>query len=143
MKLFVCLDEAGGMTFNKRRQSSDRVIRKDMLDMIDEAKLFVNAYTAKQFTEEESGRLTVDENCLLNAGDEDFVFVENLQIGGFADKVQQIVVYRWQRKYPADFFFDADVTSEDWQLVVSEEIVGHSHECIGKEVYIRKERENA
>ena len=28
MKLIVCLDELGGMMFNRRRQSRDRVVKK-------------------------------------------------------------------------------------------------------------------
>ena len=41
MHIFVCLDNVCGMTFNKRRQSSDRVIRENILQTIDEKKLYV------------------------------------------------------------------------------------------------------
>ncbi len=139
MKIFVCLDEAGGMMFNKRRQSSDRVIREDMLRMLGEKKLYVNSYTAKQFLEEEKERLLVDEECLLQAGKDDYVFVENLTIGNHIFDVEELIVYRWKRAYPADFRFDVDLTTEEWELTVSEEMVGNSHECIGKEIYRKKE----
>lgn len=138
MKIFVCLDEAGGMTFNKRRQSSDRVLRENMLVMIGENLLYVNDYTAKQFTEEESIHLLVDEECLTN-GNQGYVFVENMSVGAYLSEIEQIVVYRWKRKYPADHFFDIDLTTPDWKLTLSEEFIGYSHECIGKEVYERVE----
>jgi len=134
MKIFVCLDEAGGMLFNKRRQSSDRVVRENMLEMLGENLLYVNSYTAKQFTEEEAERIVIDDNCLIN-GKESYTFVENMAVGEYLTEIEQVVVYRWKRKYPADFFFDLDLTSEDWELTSSEEFAGHSHEVIGKEIY--------
>ncbi len=137
MKLFVCLDEVGGMTFNKRRQSSDRVIREDMLQIVQNARFLVNSYTAKQFTEEQTSQIQIDDNCLENADKDTFVFVENIGVSDYISKIEQIIVYRWQRKYPADFFFDVDLASSDWELSVQEEIVGYSHECILKEVYKR------
>ena len=139
MKLFVCLDEVGGMTFNKRRQSSDRIIRDDMLQIVQDAPFLVNSYTAKQFTEEQSSQIQVDDNCLENASEDAFVFVENIGVLDYISNIEQIIVYRWQRKYPADFFFDVDLKSSDWELVSQEEIVGYSHECILKEVYKKVE----
>lgn len=139
MKIFVCLDETGGMTFNKRRQSSDHVIREDMLRIVENNNLYVNSYTVKQFTEDARNRLIIDDNCLDKAKSNDYVFVENMQIGKYASDVDQIIVYRWKRIYPADFFFDIDLTFSDWKISVSEEFEGHSHECIGKEIYLRNE----
>lgn len=138
MKIFVCLDEAGGMLFNKRRQSSDRVVRENMLEMLGENLLYVNSYTAKQFTEEEVERIVIDDICLVNEKD-GCIFVENMTVGECLSEIEQIVVYRWKRKYPADFFFDIDLTSVEWELISSEEFAGHSHECIGKEIYQKVE----
>ena len=137
MKLFVCLDEFGGMTFNKRRQSSDRMIRSDMLKITENSKLLVNSYTAKQFTEEENSKIQIDENCLEHAREDDFVFIENVNVVDYVSNIEEIIVYRWQRKYPADFFFDIDLA--DWKLCMEEEIKGYSHECILKEVYRKTE----
>lgn len=138
MKIIICLDENNGMAFNRRRQSSDRVIREDMLKMTADYKLYVNSYTAKQFKEDGS-RLIVDDSCLDKAEAGDYVFVEDMQIGSYVSAVEQIIVYRWNRKYPADLFFDVDLTSGNWELLHSEEFEGYSHECIGKEIYVRKQ----
>ena len=136
MKIFVCLDEKGGMTFNKRRQSSDRMVRADMLQTVADGILYTNTYTAKQFVEENG--VLIEDNCLELAKEQDYVFVENLKISEYLPKIEQIIVYRWKRNYPADCFFDIDLSSEEWELSLSEEFVGYSHECIGKEIYIRK-----
>ena len=140
MNIFVCLDEKGGMMFHKRRQSSDRLVRKDILQMIGDKPLYVTSYTAKQFLEETSN-IIADDNCLEQAQTDDYVFIENLQIGNYISKIQKIIVYRWNRDYPADFFFDVELSSSDWLLSVSEEFEGYSHECIGKEIYKKISKE--
>lgn len=139
MHIFVCLDETGGMTFNRRRQSSDRVIREDILQTVGEKNLYVNDYTAKQFTEDKDNRLIADDGCLKKANAGDYVFIENSEIAEYASKIESITVYRWKRKYPADTFFDIDLTSSDWKVSAADEIKGYSHETIGKEIYVRKE----
>ena len=140
MNIFVCLDENGGMTFNNRRQSSDRIIRKDILQTIKGNKLYMTQYSAKQFAEE-VGNIVTDDNCLEQADVEDYVFIENLPISNYLSKIQQIIVYRWKREYPADFFFDVKLPSEEWALSIYEEFEGYSHECIGKEIYTRINKE--
>lgn len=137
MKIIICLDEKGGMAFNKRRQSSDRIIRENMLQMVGDSNLYVNSYTAKQF-KESSSILIIDDNCLDKAEIDDYVFIEDIQLGDYVSSVEQIIVYRWKRNYPADLSFDVNLPSSEWELVHSEEFEGHSHECIGKEIYIRK-----
>jgi hypothetical protein len=47
------------------------------------------------------------------------------------------VVYRWNRRYPGDVFFDLDVSAAPWRCVETEEFVGSSHEKITKEVYVK------
>lgn len=136
MNIFVCLDENGGMTFNNRRQSSDRVIRKDMLQMTGENILYITPYSAKQFAEE-TGNIVSEENCLEQAQETDYVFIENLPIRDYLSKTEKIIVYRWKRAYPADAFFDVSLPSEEWTLSAYEEFAGHSHECVGKEIYTK------
>ena len=68
MIVMVCVDDKGGMLFNHRRQSKDRVLRQEMLRMIGDAPLRVTPYTAKQFTEEETPRLLVAPDAITAAG---------------------------------------------------------------------------
>lgn len=138
MKVIVCLDEKGGMAFNNRRQSSDRAIRSDMLEMIGEKKLYVHSYTAKQF-KEDCDRLIVDDRCLEKAKAGDFVFIESMRGIHYSADIEQFIVYRWKREYPADLFLNVDFTSSEWNLIYSGEFKGYSHEYIGKEIYVRQE----
>ena len=51
MRLIVCLDEKGGMTFNHRRQSRDRVLIEDLLQTVGEGRLWMAPYSELLFAE--------------------------------------------------------------------------------------------
>lgn len=59
MVLIVCVDDHNGMMFNHRRQSQDRVLRADILELTDGKKLWMNAYSEKQFAESDTARIRV------------------------------------------------------------------------------------
>ena len=133
MILIVCIDDRGGMLFHHRRQSQDRVLREDLLREVRGAKLLMNAYSAKLF--EADAPVTVAEDCLARAGTGDYCFVENLDPLPYAAKLEQIIVYRWNRVYPADFYFDLPLETPEWTRTRTEEFAGSSHERITKDVY--------
>ena len=51
MKVIVCLEDKGGMMFNHRRQSRDRVLIADVVKMADGSKIFISQYSAMLFEE--------------------------------------------------------------------------------------------
>ena len=61
MVLIVCVDDHNGMMFNHRRQSQDRILRADILELTDGKKLWMNAYSKKQFAESDTARIRVNE----------------------------------------------------------------------------------
>ena len=69
------------------------------------------------------------------AGEKDYCFVENLEIENFRDKIEKIILCKWNRKYPGDFFFTIDVNDGNWKLIDVEEFSGSSHEKITLEGY--------
>ena len=144
MKVIVCVDDGNGMLFNKRRQSQDRVMRDDVQKMTAGQKLWMNAYSARQFQEgsqtgenvtgvSETAALIVAEDFLRQAGENDFCFVENEKLLPYSDRITEVVVYRWNRSYPGDFHLDLDL--KQWRLVQTTEFAGYSHEKITKEIY--------
>ena len=52
MILIVCVDDHNGMMFNHRRQSQDRILRGDILELAEGKILWMDAYSKKQFVEE-------------------------------------------------------------------------------------------
>ena len=51
--------------------------------------------------------------------------------------IEKIILYRWNRKYPADFRFDINLEDSEWKLAETREFTGSSHEKITEEVYVR------
>ena len=135
MILIVAVDDNNGMMFNKRRQSQDRILRERILSLSERSRLWMNHYTGKQF--ENSPHLTIDDDFMEMAGPGDYCFVENIHTAPYADKMEQIILFRWNRKYPGDFHFDIDLAAGDWKLSSTEDFPGASHEKITMEVYNR------
>lgn len=133
MRLIVTLDDYGGMLFNHRRQSRDRVLTEDILRTVGEGRLVVSPYTASLFSSHSA--LTVAEDPLAVAQKGDFCFLEEKSPREQMQLFSAVVIYRWNRHYPADVFFDADLNG--FSLIETEELEGFSHKIITKEVYQR------
>ena len=137
MIAMICVDDKGGTMFNHRRQSKDRVLRAEMLRLAGEHRLKVSPYTARQFEPEEQAALDVSENFLAEAGAEDFCFVEEMPLAPWEDQIQTLILFRWNRVYPADAHLDIPLAEHGWKLTESRDFAGSSHETITQEVYIR------
>lgn len=138
MKVIVCLDDSKGMLFNKRRQSQDRILREDILKKLDGSKLWMNGYSYKQFKEILQAPVTVEENFLDCAEEGDYCFVEDKLLSQYEERISELIIYHWNREYPADFYLDLEL--ESWELISAEEFAGYSHEKITKEIYTKKGR---
>lgn len=130
MICIICLDQKDGMIFNHRRQSQDRCVRKDILDMVGNDNLYMTAYSYKQF-EEKRKNIIVSENAYNEADRGEYYFIENEIFD--ESKIEKIIVYRWDKVYPADYRFQFT----HWELIDLSEFQGYSHEKIVKEVYIK------
>ena len=133
MKIIVCIDDNKGMMFNKRRQSQDNTLREDVINNLNGSRLLMNEYSYKQFKDTQQDYITVDETFLSMAAEDDYCFVENLKLSPYQEKISELIIYHWNRNYPADTYFDIDLSQ--WELVSSTEFAGSSHEKITKEIY--------
>ena len=61
-----------------------------------------------------------------------FCFVEGENLAGYEGKITEIVLYKWNRDYPADVFFEVDLSK--WRLEERKDFSGYSHEKITKEL---------
>lgn len=132
MNIFVCVDDQNGMLFNHRRQSRDRLVLQDILARCGSEKLWVNHYSAKLF--EDSG-ITIDDGFLHKAAADDWCFVEDQALQPVESQIGQLVLYKWNRRYPADLHLDLNLTESSWKLIETCEFPGYSHEKITVEVY--------
>lgn len=135
MKLVLCVDDKGGMAFHGRRQSMDRLLRSDLLAMVGEAPIWMTPYSAKQF-DPSPANLRIAEDFLDRAGTEEYCFAEFPPLTPWLDRTEGLVVYRWNRIYPADAHLDFDPTAR-FVLDSTAEFPGFSHKILTKEVYIR------
>ena len=134
MIVILCLDDKNGMMFNNRRQSKDKFVIQDILKLVDGKKLFISSYSESLFQGLES-KLIIDNNFLNNAAEEDYCFVENNNLKDFSEKIEKIIVYKWNRIYPSDL--KLEITIQDWNLIGRFEFVGNSHDKITREIYVK------
>lgn len=83
MIVIACLDDNGGMMFNHRRQSQDRMLRAHIAALVGDARLWMNHYSAQQFDAESIQHLNVDDAFLQEAVDGDYCFVEDAALTPF------------------------------------------------------------
>ena len=129
----ITVDERMGIAFNKRRQSRDRVLIKDLLDTAT-GKVYVSEYSALLF-DEHKDRVIVAEDPLAHCPDGGCCFVEMVELAPYIEEIDTLIVYNWNRHYPADKTLDIDLENGRFSLASSTEFLGSSHEKITKETY--------
>lgn len=138
MILIAAIDDTYGMMFNHRRQSQDRVLRQRILHLTAGHTLWMNTYSAKQFDAELSPNIKISEMFLNEAQVGDFCFIENSAALPYERKVEKIVLYRWNRIYPGDFYFDIPLKAHGWKCRRTTDFPGNSHTCITEEVWSKE-----
>lgn len=128
----VCIDDNGGMLFNKRRVSRDKAQQEDLLALCGERTLWVSPFSAK-LLDWAAERVTVDPDYLQKAGPGEVCFVEEETLAEAEDRVEAVILYRWNRTYPSDRKLELDLTA--YRLTETVEFPGNSHENITRERY--------
>ena len=100
-------------------------------------RLWMSRDTLRLFEAPYPEYLTAAEDFLAQAGPGELCFVEEPPLLPWLDRLEGLVLYRWNRRYPADAWLDVRPGPPGWTLARREEFSGHSHERITKEVYTR------
>jgi hypothetical protein len=136
MTVFVCIDDRGGMLFNKRRQSRDSRVIEDVIRTADDGVLYISDFSEILFEESNASVISVPEP-LESAGDGSFVFIENKHLGDYLDRIDRLIIYKWNRKYPSDFSLDVDPVAAGFKKKSTREFKGTSHDKITREDYVK------
>lgn len=136
MKMIVCLDNHNAMAFNGRRQSRDKEVIARICSMVGDATLWMGQGSAKLF-EGTQVNICISDDYLRSAGSSDFCFAETADVSAYMDCVHEVHIFRWNRDYPYDMQFPADVLEREFRCVESSEFEGYSHPKITVEVYTR------
>lgn len=137
MHIILTVDDNWGMSFNHRRQSRDRVLSKRILELSSPAYLWINEASQNLFTDAPI-HLIVDNDFASKADAGDYCFVENADFFPTMEKIEDIIVFHWNRMYPSDQVFDQNILTTAWILTSTSEFMGHSHEKITEERYVRR-----
>lgn len=129
MILAICVDDKLGIRFGGRRQSKDRALRQRLMELSG-GSLRMSEYSARQFEQD----IYSGNDYLSGAQPGDWCFAEDNEFEGFADSIEKIVLFRWNRVYPADEHFRFP---GKWELEHAEDFPGSSHERLTMEVYIK------
>ena len=135
MILITGIDENNGMMFNKRRQSRDKILTKHICELANDAKIWVNNFSKEIFDEQNNNNVIVDDEFINKISKDEYCFIENISPSTLENKIDKIILYYWNRVYPADMYFD--IKLEDWELESETEFAGSSHERITQKVFIR------
>ena len=134
MIVIICIDEQNGMLFNKRRQSRDVVLIEDIIKTVGDKWLFIDSFSESLFADYDN--IYIAENMLDEAISGDFCFVENKDVSTYVNKIEKLIIYKWNRLYPSDFKFN-ETLLDSFHMESTVDFKGNSHEKITKEVYMR------
>ena len=120
MKVISIVDDDYGIMFNNRRVSKDSVLNEHIIKMLDGGKLWLSLYSKQLFGDYEN--IEVNQEFGF-AGKDDFCFVEDSEIVSYEDMVDEVYLYKWNRKYPSDVKFPKDMLN-DFKLEGSTDFAG-------------------
>jgi len=127
MILYICLDDRNGLKFNKRRQSRDAAVLEDIRSQFS-GKLLIEPFSEKLIQAAEIPYVLPPETA------EDY-FAEDVPSEDILAQTEKLIIYRWNRHYPADVRWNPDFSAMGFSLQESTEFPGTSHEKITREVY--------
>lgn len=134
MIVAVCIDDNGGMLFNNRRVSRDEGVLRDLAKTAGDRSIYIDEFSAQLFSQANI-KYSAGKNFLDTAGADDICFAENTSLLRYIDKIDKLIVYCWNRRYPSDFKFDADMSL--FSLAETYDLIGKSHDKITVNVYER------
>ena len=134
MKLIVCLDDHNGMLFNGRRQSRDRAVCKDILDISGKHPIWMHTDSRKLF-DGDCDRICCYQDVPGVVPEAVYLFLEFDSVDQLLPMAETVVVYRWNRVYPADVHFPEGYLGLAWTLCEIYEFPGCSHGKLTREVY--------
>lgn len=138
MNIIICLDKNNGTFFNGRRQSLDREIIKKIALIVNNKTIGMSPYSAELFdtVKNISIHKHVDAHYMDRAENLDYCFVEGESLKQYIKEINTILVFRWDKVYPADRYLD--ISLADFTPVYEMGFHGNSHKLIIMEMYKKK-----
>lgn len=134
MIICFCVSKNHGLMFNNRRVSSDINIIDDIIKMAqnEEKQVFMNLKSQKLFENYPGVHCSTDYISSAKEAD-GIIFAEEDIMNDISGNVEKVIIYNFNRNYPADVTLDISAFNSPVEMV---EFVGNSHELITKYVYL-------
>ena len=129
MKLVFCKSKNDGLWLIDRRLSSDKVVTDFIIDYAKEnnGKLWISEYSSRMFKASGCDDFSIiTEDSVF--GENDVVFVEDLNPLNFLNKTKELVIIDWNRDYPATRKFKNNL--DEFEKISENKIKGNSHDEI-------------
>ncbi len=133
MTLIFCLDKNNGMLFGGRRQTFDYEVL-DLICNIGGERLYITPFSQKYFGERSYELLG---EGLKGAPSDAAVFLEDRDALPYISRVEKIIIYRWDKVYPADRWLGFSPLDEGFRLSGKVKFSTEVHKDIVKEIYKR------
>ncbi|MBR6530860.1 MAG: hypothetical protein IKT43_05540 [Clostridia bacterium] len=134
MTVFVCVDDNLGRTFLGKRQSRDRALCEDVLSLCRGRVLFLHEKSAPLF---ETVPCAQSTEPLANCPRGGACFSEFDALSFHKDKIDTLVLYRWNRTYPASTHLDLIPEESGFSLSEETNFPGTSHDNITRSIYVK------
>lgn len=138
MTVIFLLDDNKGMLFNHRRLSRDAKIFEDIKTYLS-GDLLVNEFSEKLVASFGLNYKIFSEFPLPenpeSKNNAEFYLIENISVKKHLDKINRIIIYWWNRKYPSDFKLDFGLSEHGFCSVSAYSFAGKSHEKITREIF--------
>ena len=127
------------MMFNNRRQTKDRIVIQKIKDITKNNFLHLSKYSRHLFQG--------DDNLIefgtrwyygkiIKGEENDYFFIEDSRPKDYECIIHRIILFCWNKTYPADSFFDIDLNNYEQKEEI--EFEGYSHEKISMKIYDRR-----
>ena len=137
MKVIICVDDRGGVSYHGRRLSQDRLQRIDVIQRFASHGFCMKKETADLYHQ-------IDKRCYqvipawkqVLSSDRWWVS-EDIEFLQWLDQLEELVIYRWNRLYPSDKKLLLSLPVADWRCILHDSFVGSSHAKIDVEHYVK------
>lgn len=129
MRVIACIDDNFGMLFGGKRQSRDSKVLEDIKNHFEP--IVILPFSEKLIAP--SGISFKIKEDISEIGANETLFIESIDPVAFYDRIDEIIIYKWNRKYLSDMRLTLDLKS--FKKVSTCEFVGSSHDKITREVY--------
>ena len=138
MILITCVDQKNGVAFHGRRQTSDAAVFRDIFKAADNDMYGVEVleYTQPLWDAFVRAEALPSWHPAFEA-ESGAIFTELNDCEGYELYYPTVILYRWDKVYPADVILKLDLTK--YHLVEIYEFQGTSHEKVRRETYERIE----